>query len=484
MVDDSTKHRWLVSMSSLVVIAWMFGPWSTEHMARVDLDLLPLLAINACSGAVALLMGASILFPMDMHADEQLSSAEEVTAQPTHDVLTLLALTGCVGCYTTLAVRRSYTSQYQFVCFFLAILCIGSKSIYDVDRSFPLRRWVRGRVYEILMYSPARNSTDAEVAQLSDEVSDSQLRISEDTTKGITFRAFMITILMGLLWIAYLCLNAQEQRARRVGVNLDRKYAPTQPIEVVLSMYKEPTYEVAQLITNLRSMPQLSEARVTIYIKDDKADIAHIKRLTNASNVIMLPNIGREGETYLNHIVNQWDNLAAKTIFLQADIHNPREFYRRLSRFYHPHQTGFLSLGWVGSVCNSDNCGDRHFWQDETHLFPEIQSRISNSTTSEHILLSYKGQFIVSAARIRGIDKSIYHDLRQAFVNPKSWAHQQEYIRGRQDSMSQPWFGYTVERIWNLLFQCNDMDIAWKCPSLVSGWRPGGNLSDCQCFDS
>ena len=90
---------------------------------------------------------------------------------------------------------------------------------------------------------------------------------------------------------------------------------------------------------------------------------------------------------------------------------------------------------------------------------------------------------MVSAARIRGIDKSIYQDLWNAFADEKSWAHQDEFVRGRKDSMSAPLVGYTMERIWNLLFQCSDMDIAWKCPTLLSQWRIGGDVSDCQCFD-
>jgi hypothetical protein len=107
-----------------------------------------------------------------------------------------------------------------------------------------------------------------------------------------------------------------------------------------------------------------------------------------------------------------------------------------------------------------------------------------NSTICENVLLSYKGQFIVSAARIRGVNKDIYHDLWQAFVDENNPAHQPSNLQGRPDSMSAPDFGYTMERLWNLLFQCSSVDVGWKCPTLLSEWRLGGDISDCQCFDT
>ncbi|KAH7378720.1 hypothetical protein BKA66DRAFT_466513 [Pyrenochaeta sp. MPI-SDFR-AT-0127] len=244
-------------------------------------------------------------------------------------------------------------------------------------------------------------------------------------------------------------------------------------------MYREPVDEVAQLISNLRSIPTLSQAEFTIYAKGEEVDKNQTEQHTGARNVIAIPNIGREGETYLNHILRRWDSLARQTVFLQADVHNSREFYPHLNNYFSLDRTGYLSLGWSGNVCNCDKCGDKFFWRDETQLFSRIQSRINNSSKCRNVLLSYKGQFIVSAARIRGIDRSIYHDLRQAFVDEKSWAHQEEFLQGRKDSMSEPWFGYTMERMWSLLFQCSDMDVGWKCPTLVSGWRIGGDINEC-----
>jgi hypothetical protein len=291
---------------------------------------------------------------------------------------------------------------------------------------------------------------------------------------------------LALLWIAFPALNFQDTlypASTSVEPVLDKLYNTSLPHEIVISMYKEPVEDVKHLIAALHAMPDLSSARVHIYTKDDSANLDSIKEQTDADEVTLLPNIGREGETYLHHIIDSWDTLARQTFFLQADVHNPREFYPRIRDYFDSSRTGMMSLGWSGNVCDCQSCGDRYMFTDRASLFPEIHSRINNATTCSNVLLSYKGQFVVSAARIRGVPKSVYEDLRDAFVNPDSWAHQKEYYQDRFDSLDNPYFGFTMERIWNLLFQCSDMNVAWRCPTLLSGWRLGGSKADCQCFD-
>jgi len=50
--------------------------------------------------------------------------------------------------------------------------------------------------------------------------------------------------------------------------------------------------------------------KVTIYNKGNKLD---------GNNIIELPNVGREGETFLRHIVNNYENLDDVTVFLQGN---------------------------------------------------------------------------------------------------------------------------------------------------------------------
>jgi hypothetical protein len=118
-----------------------------------------------------------------------------------------------------------------------------------------------------------------------------------------------------------------------------------------------------------------------------------------------------------------------------------------------------------------------------THELQSLHWQLHDSSLCESIRLSYKGQFIVSAKRIRGVRRGAHRGLRVALVNPTSWAHNKEALHDRRDSMNAPSLPCTIERLWNMLFQCDGPEIGWRCPSLLSKWRVGRDISDCQCFD-
>lgn len=473
-----------VTIGALVGAIWTLVFWKGEPIFTLDFKNVPLFIINALASSLALALGKSILFPVD---DEVPNAVPHTVNAPVHqiwDASTLLILTGIVGCHSTLSIRRSYTNIYQFCCFFLAIICIENRAHVDVSKAQRHRSLYSDSTHDLMSSSSTASIEDNDTVGFTEEVRYSGMPASLLRSRNNTFHRFLLYIGIISLWAAYTILNSNERPQRRIPVLLDREYSPGSLVEIVLSMYNEPVDEVAKLIRDLRGFPALSDAPVTIYIKDSEADIDDIKQRTRANQITSLPNIGREGETYLNHILNRWDSLAKQTIFLQAGIHNPREFFAHIYNYYSRSQTGFLNLGWSGTVCNCEDCGDRMFWRDKTHIFQQVYTKINNdSAPCESLLLSYKGQFIVSAARIRGISKDIYQDLWQAFTDDKSWAHQPAYLQGRPDSLSAPDFGYTMERMWNLLFQCSDIDVAWRCPSLVSRWRIGGTIGDCQCFD-
>jgi len=83
-------------------------------------------------------------------------------------------------------------------------------------------------------------------------------------------------------------------------------------MEIVIARYNED-------LSWLKKIPK--SIKITIYNKGlDNIEISDIKY-----NIIKLPNIGRESHTYLYHIINNYDNLAHKTIFCQGDsiFHSP-----------------------------------------------------------------------------------------------------------------------------------------------------------------
>jgi hypothetical protein len=448
-----------------------------EIWEHLQLQHVPILSVNAMATATAILLGQSILLPLD-----SAGSGHDVFER--RDTIMFLLMTGATGLTAVLQVRRSYTGTFQFAFYGLALALIGHMSWID-------RLGTRVTRSSRKVYQDTPSAFDVENVDGDDKqyLNASNTTRVDDASRRWTVqleRGFLGFILLPCIWIPYLMFNYSERIYNGPAIVqplLDHGYRAGTAIEIVVNMYKEPVDEVAQLISTLKAMPSLRESRVHVYTKDGEANVEHVKQRTGANNVTTLPNIGREGHTYLYHILQNWDTMARQTIFLQAGVHNPREFYPRIRDYFDPVRTGMLSLGWSGQVCSCEDCGDRFGFSDTAHLFPEIHDRINNSTKCDNMLLSYKGQFVVSAKRVRALDQSVYRGLFDAFVNKDSWAHREEFVQGRPDSMGAPIFGYTVERMWSLLFQCNEMRVAWKCPSLLSGNRLGGSIEDCQCFD-
>ena len=153
-------------------------------------------------------------------------------------------------------------------------------------------------------------------------------------------------------------------------------------------------------------------------------------------------------------------------------------------RDYYTPETGMLSLGFSGQMCECDDCGDRFGWQDHSDIIQKTWEKVFNQTCGKQkVLLSYKGQFVASAKRIRANEKHMYEELENALEDEESWMHGKEYLQGRPDSLNAPYFGYTLERLWSLIMQCSDERIAALCPTLLSGQRRGGSTADCQCLD-
>ncbi|KAF2869135.1 hypothetical protein BDV95DRAFT_112948 [Massariosphaeria phaeospora] len=494
-VSDARRINTLTCLAGSVIVAVWYHVHG-EEATYIDLhsrpgffkvlrwEYAPLILLNALSTGTAFTLGRSVLFPIYNKHDSGSTSQRAVARAG--DTLSLLFLAGMMGSLSTLMLRRSYMTYYQLFAFLLAVICIGGRSVVNALSN---KRRDDRKGYTALSAFAGLDSFDSENTAVSETTDPIPASGIHEDRKGVFVRALILGIVATFLWTILPILNFTERPSLEVTTSspkLDLEYNPAIATEIVLSMYKEPIEEVTTLVSTLRNMPSLSDSKVHIYIKDDEADSEKIKQLTGADKVTSLPNIGREGETYLYHILHEWDNLAKHTVFLQADVHNPREFYPRIQDYFDPARTGMLSMGWSGHLCNCAHCGDRWQFWDNTHLFPRIHARInnnSNATSCAHVLLSYKGQFIVSAKRVRGAGKPVYEYLHDAFVDENSWAHQQEYLQGRPDSMNAPDFGYTMERMWNLVFQCESPDVAWKCPTLLSGKRAGGSVADCQCMD-
>ena len=79
--------------------------------------------------------------------------------------------------------------------------------------------------------------------------------------------------------------------------------------EIVVARYNEN-------LDWLKKIKKSKDLKITVYNKGlDDIDVPFIK----------IPNVGRESQTYLEHIINNYDNLADQTIFCQGDpiFHSP-----------------------------------------------------------------------------------------------------------------------------------------------------------------
>lgn len=288
---------------------------------------------------------------------------------------------------------------------------------------------------------------------------------------------------------------------------LDRFFPPTHTLDVVISRYDEPASEVARHINEILTLPNIQslDPTIRIYNKGVGADNSSTFRLqlhamlcvnqTPCPRMIVetLENIGRESHTYLRHITTRWDALADHMIFMQAGVHRgPSEYTRRIQDYFVP-STGFLSLAKVGVQCSScDHCYNKD-WSEEPGLLHEIYDDFNNGTECKDLVLTYRGQFIVSAERMRRNEKETYQRWLDQLANPQSQIHTVPYIEStrsvKEDSLSAPRAGFTLERTWGVMFQCSEKRIADRYPSLLSGIVCSSSicgipaLEDCQCLD-
>ncbi|KAF3920950.1 hypothetical protein ABW20_dc0106379 [Dactylellina cionopaga] len=266
-------------------------------------------------------------------------------------------------------------------------------------------------------------------------------------------------------------------------------FQPTRRLDIVVSHYNEDAGKLGSLIDAIKAIPNIKglEPNLIIYTKNNESDISEIMSLTGANQVTILPNEGREGGTYLHHIISRWDDLANHTLFIQAEPHSPSRIISRLKNYFEPTRTGMLDLGYRElRGCSCLDCRDEYGFRDETNFIPDLMATAHHIKCDENtrVDISYKGQFIVSATRIRSAKKALYES-----INNKLVGENRIKLGGAEDSLDAPVFGYAVERSWNILFQCADLTGAMDmCPGLTllkTGFgdlqRP--NPEDCGCMD-
>ncbi|CAD0089779.1 unnamed protein product [Aureobasidium vineae] len=436
-----------------------------DHEVALTWDHVPMLCLNLTTTAITIALLPSIL-----------GQTKEVTMLS----ITFFTAAGFTAFFSQQLWLPVYLSYVQVLAFLISLACCAVGRLDRPNHDYSSEQgWLE---------LPTESGN---ITKLSNP---SMAKLVSKVSKRMRWVLHQMMIQLVLLSIAtaawgwFLTTNLSTQLAKHTShdLRLDTSYKANSNIDIVMSMYREHPSHITQTLSLLNSIPSIGSKspRLVLYTKDPHANTALLQQQTNATKVIQLPNVGREGHTYLHHITSSWDDLATQTFFLQASIHNPREFSARVEDYYTP-QTGMLGLGFSDQSCECNNCGDRFGWQDHSGIVEETWKEVFNQTCGEQrVLLSYKGQFVASAARLRANKKSLYERLMKALEEPGSWAHQQKYLQGRPDSLNAPYFGYTLERLWSVILQCSGERIAALCPTLLSGTRRNGSKADCQCLDS
>jgi hypothetical protein len=372
---------------------------------------------------------------------------------------------------------------------FLSSLLVLLASIYS--NRVPVISWIQIAAYlgasSVLTGVDGVHTYVVRATDISKKISKSstvEIRKPSGVFSGLIL---LVVVILSSGFISFLASTSVNSVDQSLPSTFDLAYQPENRFDIVISMYDEDHILVKETLEAIKSTAMLKnlEPNVIIYTKDKDAVLSKLKETTGADSVERLENLGREGATYLQHIVDKWETLAEQTMFIQAHAHNMRELIPRINDYLVP-ETGMLSLGFTGVECECETCGDRWGWEDKYDTIPVLFEKIYKDSCSpkQPILLSYKGQFVASARRIRGISRKIYGGLLETITSKDGWSHNKTYVGDAVDRPDNPYFGFTVERIWSLLMQCaTDGRVAAKCPSLLSGMGRGGNVGDCQCLD-
>lgn len=238
-------------------------------------------------------------------------------------------------------------------------------------------------------------------------------------------------------------------------------------LDIVIAWYDEPIEQVIRTAQLALDLPNIAgrKVRTIVYNKGTLNETELEAQFPIQSGLVIrrLENVGREGDTYLSHVLDSERNWASHTLFMQAEPHDPGYLQARLEDYF-VRETGFLSLSHVRNFCSScDACNDHSGWSEDGPVLRDIFGRSNPYKTCQDITLTYRGQFVVSSYRMKQANRGLLRDLRSRLLSDER-------------------FGFTLERSWGTVFRCPT--ISERCPTLLSGWI--GNraaVEDCQCLD-
>lgn len=207
---------------------------------------------------------------------------------------------------------------------------------------------------------------------------------------------------------------------------------------------------------------------IDLVIARYKEDIAWTNNLPNFLNIIVydkfisnaansLPNLGREGHTYLHHIINNYNSLSEINIFCQGNpLDHNSTFIQTISNVNNiikiTEQSGFYPLGPIVSEGPYANIDIRHksglpmFYILD--LFFDYKMSIGDKYNT-----SYGGQFLVRKENIISRPIELYLFLYKILSYDKD-----------------PIEGYILERLWPYILN-KDLKLSNKILYFISDMK-------------
>ncbi|KAI0876714.1 hypothetical protein GGS24DRAFT_450042 [Hypoxylon argillaceum] len=355
--------------------------------------------------------------------------------------------------------RPSTTSGVQWGSFAIAYL-----ATIDITRITPLAAWTRAETSYIPI--PSFKTQDETADEIkSPGLEDMEAMYPPEFTcasessllRHISLAWQAILGSLAVLLVFYCAIVAPQIEPGRRSWDLD----------IVIAWYDEPIEQVVSTAQLALELPNIAgrKVRTIVYNKGNlnETELALNFPIQSSLVIRQLENVGREGDTYLSHVLDSDKIWASHTLFIQAEPHEPGYLQARLEDYF-VQDTGFLSLSHVRNFCPScDACNDHSGWTEDGTVLRDIFERANPHKTCQDISLTYRGQFVVSSRRMKQANQELLQDLRSRVIDDDH-------------------FGYTLERSWGTVFQCPT--ISERCPTLLSGWL--GNrvaVEDCQCLD-
>jgi hypothetical protein len=240
-------------------------------------------------------------------------------------------------------------------------------------------------------------------------------------------------------------------------------YSPHRALDILVNHYEEDLPEMRDKLAHILLHPSIAKLApcVVVYTKAS-ADPGQVAAVLPYASVRWLPNVGREGHSWTHHFASMYDNLADHTMTLQGSVECDDVVTTKLEAL--TSATGFLCIcGFSSANCTGTTAEGQGYMQQDyrlTQLWALTQQDFCFGTFN----ICYRGQFIVSARRVRHHPASLYHRLHTLLGVPGDHEVHQDasFLREPTDMAAvvgggpnAPLLGHTLERAWSFMFNCH-----------------------------